>query len=345
MIASEQSQMLLKVKACCIISLALISRELLATSYEERFSLTLPVDCTIGVECFIQNYYDHGKNGNFQDYKCGFLSYPNHRGTDFRVPHLSPLTTRTKVLAAAKGIVLATRDGEPDLPISIRGKDKTAGKEAGNSVLIDHGDGWMTQYSHLKQNSIQVKQGQSVSQGEFLGLIGISGNAEFPHVDFSVRYNGEKIDPFFPYKKEVSCNDMAATNSNLWNESARTILSYAPTGVLQAGFSNSIQSRIEVESSDKTIPANIIAVGPLVYWVQLYGLQNNDQWEIKLWGNNPNKPLVVYSQVISGNKAVYIAAAGKKNAGTRWPTGIYTGEFKLKRNGKTIVKKNKSIEL
>lgn len=337
--------MLLKIKAYCVIALTLISRGLLATPYEEKFSLALPVDCTIGVECFIQNYFDHGKNGIFRDYKCGYLSYPNHHGTDFRVPHLSTSLTRTKVLAAAKGTVLATRNGEPDLPISVRGKEKTAGKEAGNSVLIDHGDGWMTQYSHLKENSIQVKRGQSVSQGEVLGLIGESGNAEFPHVDFSVRYKGEKIDPFFPYKKEVSCDEMAVADPNLWNESARTILSYTPTGALQAGFSNSIPSRIEVESSDKTIPVATIALGPLVYWVELFGLQNNDQWEIKLWGNNPNKPLVVYSQVISGNKAVYIAAAGKKNMGTRWPTGIYIGEFKLKRNGKTIVEKNMSIDL
>ena len=51
-----------------------------------RFSL--PIDCEIGVSCFIQNYVDRDPTPGRADYRCGHLSYDKHKGTDIRIRDL-----------------------------------------------------------------------------------------------------------------------------------------------------------------------------------------------------------------------------------------------------------------
>ena len=42
-------------------------------------------------------------------------------------------------------------------------------------------------FAHFKQNSIRVKQGQIIKQGELLGLCGNSGNSSEPHLHFHIQ--------------------------------------------------------------------------------------------------------------------------------------------------------------
>jgi murein DD-endopeptidase MepM/ murein hydrolase activator NlpD len=63
----------------------------------------------------------------------------------------------------------------------------------GNCIMIDHGNGYVTLYGHL--SAINVSQGQTVSQGETIGLVGSTGNSTGPHLHFEVLQNGTRIDP------------------------------------------------------------------------------------------------------------------------------------------------------
>ena len=64
----------------------------------------------------------------------------------------------------------------------------------GNMVMIDHGNGFQTLYAHL--SSLSVRCGQSVYQGNTIGLAGSTGNSTGPHLHFEVRYFGTFVNPY-----------------------------------------------------------------------------------------------------------------------------------------------------
>lgn len=68
-------------------------------------------------------------------------------------------------------------------------------KSYGNYVMIDHGDGIISLYGHLYANSITVKKGDYVMQGQVIAKSGSSGNSTGGHLHFEIRINGNKSDP------------------------------------------------------------------------------------------------------------------------------------------------------
>ncbi len=65
----------------------------------------------------------------------------------------------------------------------------------GYMVMIDHGNGYQTLYAHMSQ--VNVVCGQSVFQGQLIGLSGSTGNSSGPHLHFEVRYQGGFINPWY----------------------------------------------------------------------------------------------------------------------------------------------------
>ncbi len=63
----------------------------------------------------------------------------------------------------------------------------------GNVVYLDHGDGTQTRYAHLSR--IEVHDGESLRQGDVLGLAGSTGASTGPHVHFELRFDGRAVDP------------------------------------------------------------------------------------------------------------------------------------------------------
>ena len=63
----------------------------------------------------------------------------------------------------------------------------------GNYTCIDHGGGLSTCYAH--QSVQYVSSGQSVSQGETIGLVGCTGSCFGDHLHYEVRINGAAVDP------------------------------------------------------------------------------------------------------------------------------------------------------
>jgi len=78
---------------------------------------------------------------------------------------------------------------------SMEGKVAETGYSAifGNFVILSHSDGYQTLYGHL--NKITVKPGQTISQGNPVGLLGSTGLSTGPHVHFGVFRRGIPQDP------------------------------------------------------------------------------------------------------------------------------------------------------
>ena len=111
--------------------------------------------------------------------------YRPHLGTDYAAP------VGTPVQAVAGGSVIAS---------AYQGG-------GGNYVEIRHSNGYVSYYMHLSRRL--VRAGQKVRQGQRIGLVGATGLATGPHLDFRLRRNGQfvnfermKLPPAFPVAKK-----------------------------------------------------------------------------------------------------------------------------------------------
>lgn len=90
-------------------------------------------------------------------------------------------------LAAPEGTpIYAVKDGVCTVPPFNAGG-------YGNYVTIDHGEGLQSRYAHMSQ--VLVTDGQTVTAGEMIGLVGSTGKSTGPHLHFEIIVNGNKIDP------------------------------------------------------------------------------------------------------------------------------------------------------
>ena len=63
----------------------------------------------------------------------------------------------------------------------------------GNTIILDHGFGLISSYSHL--DSSIVKENEMIQQGELIGTVGETGRVTGPHLHWTVYLNKEKINP------------------------------------------------------------------------------------------------------------------------------------------------------
>lgn len=88
-----------------------------------------------------------------------------------------------EVISPGDGIVIQVINSAIDVLPGER--DRAVG--AGNTVIIDHGNGEYSVLCHFKYDSIQVKVGDHVSQGDLLGRCGNTGNTSEPHIHFHLQ--------------------------------------------------------------------------------------------------------------------------------------------------------------
>jgi Peptidase family M23 len=283
------------------------------------FELEWPLDCTLGDTCHIQQYVDHDPGPAATDFTCGPLSYDGHDGTDIALPTRADMAAGVSVLAAAAGTVGGMRDTVADLAPVV------PGKECGNGVVIDHGEGWVTQYCHMRRGSLVVQPGQQVSAGTVLGLVGQSGQADFPHLHLSVRHDGVEVDPFQP--EAGSC--ALTPGATLW----ATPVPYEPGGFLAAGFYDAIPQFDALRAGLETSPLPATAPG-LVVWAYAFGTRSGDRMVFQVTG--PDGDFLTQDVAIDKTQAQMFRAVGKRLTTAGWAPGPYHGTVRLLRDGVEI---------
>jgi murein DD-endopeptidase MepM/ murein hydrolase activator NlpD len=67
------------------------------------------------------------------------------------------------------------------------------GGGAGNCVVLEHADGWVSRYFHLSK--VEAKVGQVVGKGDQIGRIGSTGRSTGPHLHFQIERHGHPVNP------------------------------------------------------------------------------------------------------------------------------------------------------
>ena len=305
----------------------------------------LPVDCVMGAVCTVQNYIDHDPGPGWRDHSCGPLSYDGHRGIDIRVPTELEMRRGVAVIAAADGVVIIAKDGQPDLLMQDTGPGKTREERNGNWVALQHDGGWVTTYAHMRKGSVAVREGQRVARGAQLGLIGLSGNSDFPHVHFAVTYRNLLLDPFTGQEPTAACGETAGS---LWSPAAQAALAYRPGGLLSAGFLGREPTHREVMAGIDA-PAEIAADAPvLIFWTGSWGLLKGDRQIFTIVG--PDGQVFAASQrEMERDRATESRWIGKRRRAEPWPPGRYRGLYRLERKiggtKVTVVEVQRDVEI
>ena len=291
--------------------------------------LSFPAACKIGEACWIFSFFDLDPGDSYIDHRCGVRTYAGHTGTDIATVDV---TNEVAVLAASAGRVVGTRDGEVDHPAG-GPVQFPPGKDCGNGVRIDHGNGWASQYCHLKRGSISVKPGQIVDAGTVLGAIGNSGNSETPHLDFTVSRNATKIDPF--QGEAASRAQDCAGGKPLWDAEALDAFgNYAPVFIRHAGFAD---RPLKVTDAQALPAPNSLSrkASALVFYTTVYGVAKGTRFE---WivTTPDGKTFVQNTLVAEENRARRFDFNGRKTPDEGWPPGRYTGTVTVTSEGRTF---------
>lgn len=141
----------------------------------------------------ISNFVDLDATSALKEFTCGERTYDGHRGIDISPWPFSWTMMdqqEVEIVAAAPGSIASSHDGEYD-------RQCATGGQTANSVIILQDDGVYALYWHMKKGSVTTKPvGTRVERGEYLGIVGSSGNSTGPHLHFELRTTGgATIDP------------------------------------------------------------------------------------------------------------------------------------------------------
>ncbi len=241
--------------------------------------LGIPVRGLPNVDWVVVNYQDHDPSpGVVLDHQGGTWLYDQHNGLDLTLRNFEQMDAGVPVYAAEDGVVVARDDGHFDR--------NTCGIEHGvcdepmsNFVLVQHGNGQRTWYSHLRKDSVLVEVGDDVRRGQQIAEVGSSGNSSDPHLHFAV------LEP--PYDTGVGGDDLIdpfegpfGNSQNLWMTGFA--LPYAATtlNLLDSDVADHWPDRLE---HTERVPAVRSFQGPfaqddvVVFWLQWNGCATGER--------------------------------------------------------------------
>ncbi len=302
-----------------------------ASAPPSPFPLAFPVDCRIGEDCWIIKYVDVDPTKGRADFACGAMTVDGHKGTDIALRDLKIMNQRVNVLAAAPGRVVGTRDSMRDVDVRQIGRDALKGRDCGNGVRIEHGNGWVTQYCHLLRGSIRVRQGDTVTAGQPLGNVGLSGATEFPHLHITVEKDGKPVDPFVGVDGGQSCG---IGRVPLWSTAVRPTIGYTSPVLYNLGFTGRVPEKNKSEVRFGMVRDHPVRpTSPvMLFFMQMSGIVKGDEIEAVVTAPD-GSVLVEHRETAERTRLLRTLYIGKKLKTEQWPVGQYTGTLTVTRPG------------
>lgn len=151
-----------------------------ASCRRDDLRLRLPITGSYGKDWLLANFFDADEaSSQVRDYKgavgADAITYNGHTGVDFELPGFRAMDEGVPVLAAAEGIVEKVYDQAYD-------RNRTCVQAEANEIRVRHANGFATVYMHLRKSSALVHEGDHVSVGQKLALVGSSGCSSYPHL-------------------------------------------------------------------------------------------------------------------------------------------------------------------
>ncbi|MCB1783598.1 MAG: M23 family metallopeptidase [Alphaproteobacteria bacterium] len=300
-----------------------------ARAQETNPGFIFPLACTLGKDCWTVHYVDDDPaDGQAQDFKCGHITYDAHKGTDFALPSTARMNEGVDVLSAAAGTVLRIRDSESDTLKTDEELEtiKKNGKECGNGIIIDHGEGLQTIYCHLKKESVVVKPNQNIGAGQKIAQAGQSGMAEFPHLHFGVMQNEKIVDPYTGLESTQGCGKM---KESLWQIGMP--MPYERVAIFDGGFRTSPPDFEAIKNGEKNPETLSINSAAFIFWTGIYNVEKGDKITLEIIdpkGNTFHKEAMIQEKT-RDRQFFFI---GKKIGKIQLMKGTYTGTTTVERS-------------
>jgi hypothetical protein len=233
------------------------------------------------------------------------------------------------VLAPAAGTVTSVRDGMPDRSIDAADAPAVEGRNCGNGVRLEHGDGWTSQLCHLRRGSITVRPGDRVAAGDMVGRVGLSGETSFPHLHVGFEHDGRRIDPMDG--AAVGTGPGCGTVDPLFATEPR----YIALPLVGAGVAPTAPDDADLLRGwhrERRLPAHAPA---LVVWMQTYGTAPGDELAFRLEGPGGD-PVVDQRRTLDDGHARGSYFAGRRRPEGGWPPGRYAGTVEWRRGDEAV---------
>lgn len=193
----------------------------------------------------------------------------------------------------------------------------------------------------MAKGSVRIKLGDQAERGQAIGLVGLSGDTEFPHLHITVRQAGSVVDPFAFGAPLDACR----AGRSIWTGLSDERLQYRPREIINYGFSAVAPTMELIESGEVKNHLPSDQAPALAAYVRVIGLQQGDGQILSIAGPDGS----VFSEhapaPLESNKAQYFISSGRSRKASAWPKGTYTATYRVTRNGIEHLRKSFDLRL
>jgi hypothetical protein len=185
----------------------------------------------------------------------------------------------------------------------------------------------------MRRGSIRVRRGQRVRAGQILGLVGLSGKTEFPHLHFQIQLDKKTIDPFVGLARKAACGP---GQSPLWAPATLARIPYRRSAIFNAGFHDSNVDQRGASQGHYRAKRLFAPVKNLHLWAEIWRIRPGDKVVFTLLDHDGKKLATRGVQIKIEKPARRPLLLGTRFTRKKgiWPKGAYGGRVVLGRAGR-----------